>query len=79
MQKFIIKCEIIIVKMRKYLKNKEQLDTNSNIFKEAKRRFHYEPSHKENKYFLHSKNKHQSTSTNRQFKDDFSSVKELKN
>ena len=65
--------------MRKYLKNKDQPDNNSNIFKEAKRRFHYEPSHKENKYFLHSKNKHQNTSTNKQFKDDFSSVKELRN
>lgn len=63
--------------MRKYLKGKDQSDNNSNIFKEAKRRFHYEPSHKENKYFLHAKHKHQTNS--HQFKDDFSSVKEIKN
>ena len=64
--------------MRKYLRSKDQADNNSQIFKEAKRRFHYEPNHKEQKYFLHSKHK-QPNSNNHQFKDDFSSVKELKN
>ena len=61
--------------MRKYLKNKDAADANSTIFQEAKRRFHYEPPQKENKYFLHAKHKTHSINTNRQFKDDFSSVK----
>jgi hypothetical protein len=64
--------------MRKYIKSvREQSDNNSELFKEAKRRFHYEPSEHSHRYFLQPKPKERGN--NQQFKDDFSSVKDLKN
>ena len=65
--------------MRKYIKNiREQYDNNSVIFKEAKKMFHYEPKAQSTKHYgmlKHYKTKKDHT---KQFKDDFSSVKDLK-
>lgn len=67
--------------MRKYIKSiREQYDNNSVIFKEAKRMFHYQPVTNSNRLFGHAKGGKQNvTSDNHQFKEEFSSVKDIKN
>lgn len=64
--------------MRKYIKSmREQFDNNSVIFKEAKRMFHYVPTSAENRHFGLNKLKNKKEANT--FKDDYSSVKDLKN
>lgn len=67
--------------MRRYIKTmREQFDNNSVIFKEAKKMFHYVPGNAENRSYGKAKQqKSRVSEQTNQFKDDFSSVKELKN
>lgn len=70
--------------MRKYIKAiREHSQDNSIIFKEAKRRFHYQPDSQAHRRFLKSKTKQyeqrQGESDEPKWKEaDYSSVKELK-
>ena len=66
--------------MRKYIKTmREQFDNNSVIFKEAKRMFHYDPSEADNRNYGLIKQHKQRKEQSKKFKDDYSSVKDLKN
>jgi hypothetical protein len=66
--------------MRKYIKTmREQFDNNSVIFKEAKRMFHYDPKEAGSKpYGIPKQYKHKKDNP-KQFKDDYSSVKDARN
>ena len=64
--------------MRKYIKSmRENYDNNSVIFREAKKMFHYDPTAAQGRHHKTHK-QHSLRRDPTKFKDDFSSVKDLK-